>query len=76
MMYPDGQTARLGDRVCLGADIYGILVCSIDTSEYSEEYSRDDWVHLNGGVLILFEALGLIHYSAPEQNLRLISRRS
>lgn len=76
MMYSDGQIARLGDRVCLGKDIYGTVVCSIDTSEYSEEYSRDAWVHLNGGVLILFEALGLIHYNAPEQTLRLISRRS
>jgi hypothetical protein len=38
MKYPDGQEVRLGDKVKLGDDAEGVVVSSIDTGEYSEEY--------------------------------------
>jgi hypothetical protein len=36
MKYPDGQEVKLGDMVALGKDEQGIVVCSIDTGEYSD----------------------------------------
>lgn len=74
MQYPDGQTVKVGDRVGLGDDDGGIVVCSIDDDEYSESYPKEAWEILEKGVLILFPLYGLIHYINPESGLRLISR--
>lgn len=75
MQYPDGQQVKLGDKVGLGQDNRGIVVCSIDDGEYTVEYPRDAWAHLGKGVLILFPLYGLIHYIDPEPDLLLIERK-
>jgi len=41
MKYPDGQEARLGDRVELWDQNEGTVVCSLDTNEYSPDYPRE-----------------------------------
>jgi hypothetical protein len=74
MKYPDGQLAHIGDLVGLGKHS-GCVVCSIDTNEYSEEHSFDQWGYLKEGVMIEFPELGLIHYVDPEPNLRLLGRK-
>ena len=74
MKYPDGQEVRLGDKVKLGQDTGGVVVCSIDTSEYSEDCSEAQWGYLKKGVMINFPMYGLIHYEEPEPDLQLISR--
>src|SRR5271154_5144254 len=66
MKYPDGQEVRLGDTVALEGEQQGIVVCSIDTGEYSDAYPRDQWSYLDAGVLIEFPSYGLIHYKEPE----------
>ena len=76
MKYPDGQEVRLGDKVRLGQDCGGVVVCSIDTGEYSPAYQPAEWSHLRRGVLINFPTLGLIHYEEPEADLELIKRAS
>ncbi len=40
MNYPDGQEVKLGDVVALETDQRGVVVCSIDTGEYSDAYPR------------------------------------
>ena len=74
MKYPDGQEVRLGDRVKLGDDTGGIVVASIDTSEYSVDHPAAQWSYLNKGVMIEFPRYGLIHYEEPEDDLALIAR--
>ena len=75
MKYPDGQDVRLGDRVKLGVDAEGVVVCSIDTGEYSSEYREAEWGYLKKGVLIDFpKKFGLIHYEKPEEDLVLVAR--
>jgi len=74
MKYPEGQEVKLGDVVALGTDQRGVVVCSIDTREYSESYPRAQWGYLDSGVLIEFPSHGLIHYKEPESNLRLVAR--
>lgn len=74
MKYPDGQDVKLGDRVKLGKDDNGVVVCSIDSNEYSELAPAAQWSYLKRGVMIKFPTYGLIHYEAPEPDLELVER--
>lgn len=74
MRYPDGKEVRLGDRVKLGRDLGGIVVCSIDTNEYSASYPEAQWAYLKRGVMINFPLYGLVHYEEPEEDLELLKR--
>ncbi|MBT0962732.1 hypothetical protein [Denitromonas iodatirespirans] len=74
MQYADGQEVRIGDRVKLGADDNGVVVCSIDTNEYSDDYPLEKWSYLERGVMIEFPEYGLIHYEETDPDLELISR--
>lgn len=74
MRYPDGQEARLGDVVTLGGDARGVVVCSIDTDEFTADHPASEWRYLGTGVMIHFDRYGLIHYREPEDDLVLVSR--
>jgi len=74
MKYADGQKMKLGDKVRLGQDDGGVVVCLIDTGEFCVEYPQDQWAYLKKGVLIKFPLHGLIHYEEPEPDLQLIVR--
>lgn len=74
MRYPDGQVACLGDKVRLWKDAEGIVVCSLDTGEYSEEFPESEWSYLEVGVLIHSPQAGLIHYLEAENTFELVSR--
>ena len=73
MNYSDGQEMRLGDRVEDNGQA-GVIVCCVDTDEYSGEFPRTTWDFLEGGVLIQFEGRGLVHYLQPDEDLRLVAR--
>lgn len=75
MKYPDGQEAIIGDKVIMGGE-EGEVVCSIDNDEYSEDYPKKGWGPLGHGVLIMFSAFGPIHFTEPDPDLKLISRRN
>ncbi|EGT0664364.1 hypothetical protein JAF83_004601 [Citrobacter werkmanii] len=73
MKYLNGVTVHINDKVQLWESCNGIVVCSIDTNEYSEEYSEADWKNtLKRGVLILSDQAGLIHYEEADQDLTLL----
>ncbi len=74
MKYCDGQEVNLGDKVRLGQDSGGVVVCSIDTDEYDDDYPKAQWDYLKRGVMINFPLYGLIHYVEPEPDLLLIHR--
>jgi hypothetical protein len=74
MRYSDGRKVKLGDRVKLGQDEGGVVVCSIDDDEYSDYYPKEQWGYLKKGVMINFPLYGLIHYEEPEPDLHLIDR--
>ena len=76
MKYPDGAEARIGDRVELWDGNVGVVVCSIDTNEYSASYPQGARGQLGTGVLIMSEKAGLIHYKEPERTMRLLSRQT
>ena len=74
MNYCDGNEVIVGDKVRLGDDEGGIVVCSIDRDEYTEEHPKLKWGYLKKGVVIEFPKYGLIHYEEPEEDLVLIKR--
>lgn len=75
MNYSDGQEVILGDKVRLGDDEGGIVVCSIDRNEYTTKNPKEKWGYLKKGVVIEFPMFGLIHYEEPEEDLELICRQ-
>jgi hypothetical protein len=72
--YASGETVRLGDRVRLDQDGNGLVVCVIDTSEYTPDFPALDWSYLETGVLIQFPVHGLIHYKRIEPDVAFVSR--
>ena len=52
MRYPDGQLARLRDRLRLWDGVERAIVCSLNTDEYSAAYPRSEWDCLKTGVLV------------------------
>lgn len=74
MKYPNGKDVHVGDRVKLWKDCYGVVVCSIDADEYSEEYPREDWEYLKQGVVINSDKGGVIHYLEPDEDFELVER--
>lgn len=74
MHYVDGQLVMLGDKVKLINNNTGVVVCSIDTNEYSDEYPKTDWSYLKNGAMIVFEIDGLMHYEQGD-DLSLVSRK-
>ena len=76
MRYSDGQAVRVGDKVKLGQDTGGVVVCSLDRDEFADGYLKSEWEHLKRGVLINFPQFGLIHYEELEPDVELIERPS
>jgi hypothetical protein len=76
MKYSTGEEVRLGDKVKLWAGAEGIVVCSLDSKEFSDAYSEADWGYLKKGVLIESLQAGLIHYLEPEETMILLQRRN
>jgi hypothetical protein len=74
MYYADGQDVKLGDIVRLGNGESGVVVCSIDSNEYSDEYTEADWSCLKNGAMIIFANDGLMHYE-DTSDLVLVSRK-
>jgi hypothetical protein len=72
--YSNGEIVHLGDTVKLWDGAIGKVVCSIDTSEYSEEYPKTEWEYLGSGVLVESPEAGLIHYLDSDPELTLIGR--
>jgi hypothetical protein len=76
MKYPDGQEARLGDRIQFSNGDLGIVVFSIDTKEYSGEFLEEDWGYLEKGVMVKTDAGALIHYKdSNTEEIFLVERK-
>jgi hypothetical protein len=74
MRYPDGQEIRLGDRMKLWDGSEAIVVCSIDTQEYSRDFPGEHWEYLARGIVISTAKLGLVHCVETEGEMRLLAR--
>jgi hypothetical protein len=68
MHYSDGAEVRLGDRVRLFDADMGVVVFSIDTDEYSEDFPRGDWAYLKQGVIVRTDKGTLVHIDDAHTN--------
>ena len=64
--------AHLGDKVQLGEGVFGEVVCSLDTAEYSTTYPESEWSYLQRGILVESPQVGLIHYLEPTPEVTLL----
>lgn len=76
MKYSDGKEAKIGDKVQLWNGCYGVVICSMDTNEYSVDYPKKEWQYLKSGVMIKTDKASLIHYIESDEDLQLIERGS
>jgi len=72
MKYGDGRRVAVGDRVKLWHDQFGIIVCSIDTGEYTKDYPKASWAYLSTGVLIKTDSGELFHYNDTDEDFELV----
>ena len=73
MDYADGRQVRLNDHVGFDED-EGVVVCSMDTDEYTDAYPKKDWAYLKKGVMIDFSKLGLVYFGEKDMDLHLVRR--
>ena len=76
MNYLSGEEVRIGDKVRIDPTCFGVVVCSIDTNEYSAEHPREQWAYLKFGIMIDTDCAGLVHYTEPDEDLVLLERAS
>jgi hypothetical protein len=76
MKYPDGTDVRVGDRVRLdnpgcGPGEFGTIVFCADTNEYTEDFPKYEWGHLDEGVMIKTDngALLLVYDFDPDEHI-------
>ena len=72
MKYQDGRRVRVGDRVSLWHHQTGVVVCSIDTGEFSREFPKEHWAYLKSGIVVKSDSGELFHYDQPDEDLELI----
>jgi hypothetical protein len=72
MLDAKGKLIRLGDRVTIGGGIGGVIVFSIDTDEFSPEFSKRDWAYLGRGIGIQTDSQGLFHYEDSDDDLEIV----
>lgn len=76
MNYANGRQIAVGDRVKLWRGRRGVVVCSIDTGEYTKEYPEADWAYLKAGIMVKTDSGELFHYKAADEDFELIRRGS
>ncbi len=73
MKYWNGEEVKIGDKV-IADKSDGIVVCVIDTKQFSEDYS-EGWDYLEKGMLIETKAMGLVHYPESDDDIFLVKRK-
>ena len=68
MKYKSGNDIRVGDRVKLWDGCIGVVVCSIDSGEYSASYPEKEWSLLGEGVLVLTDGAGVVHLTKIDED--------
>jgi len=72
--YATGEEAHLWDRVEAAGGYRGIVVCSMDSDEYSSQHPKEQWGYLGRGIMVDAEDGGLIHYPLPDDGAELSLR--
>jgi hypothetical protein len=71
--YWNSEEVYIGDEV-IADKSKGIVVCVIDTEQFSEDYPKG-WAYLERGMLIETKEIGLVHYPEPDEDVVLVKRK-
>lgn len=75
MKYADGAEIRQGDRVQLYGMQDGVVVLSVDTGEYSDEFPKEVWKdELKNGVLVKGDNGALVHLDGTDPDPNAVTR--
>lgn len=74
MIYPDGNHAKIGDKIQLWNGRQGVVVCSIDTNEYTPSYPKAEWGYLECGIIIRADNGEVFHYAEADEDIELVER--
>jgi hypothetical protein len=73
MNYLSGHEVCVGDNV-IADKSEGVIVCVIDTKQFTEKYP-EWWAYLENGCLVETKEMGLVHYPESDEDLILKNRR-
>jgi hypothetical protein len=73
MQYLNGEEILVGDKVTADS-VEGIVVCVIDSKQFTEDYPENSWAYLEEGALVETEEMGLLHYQEADEDLILVER--
>ena len=76
MFDSNGKLVGLGDHITIGSGLNGVVVFSIDTDQFSEEFPKDEWSYLERGIMVKTEQAGLVHIAASDEDLEIICKIS
>jgi hypothetical protein len=62
MRYHDGKPIHVGDVVRIDILHQGTVVACIEDGIYIEPHTKEQWTHLEQGVLVDTSFRGLVHY--------------
>jgi len=73
MLDTKGKLIRVGDGLDIGHGwATGVVVCSIDTGDYSPEHPNEQWAYLERGIMVETDNAGLIHHTDNGWELEII----
>ncbi len=79
MRYHDDQPIHVGDVVTIDVRHQGTVVGCIEDGIFLHPHTKEQWTHLEKGVLIDTSFGGLVHYpdeaALEEDQVRLVRRR-
>ena len=69
-----GDEVQIGDRV-IADKSDGVVVCVIDTDQYSDAHPKEQWDYLKTGAMVETDEMGLVHYPETNEDLVLVARK-
>ncbi len=63
----NGIAIKLGDNVGIVNGETGSVVASIDTNEYTDDFSKDEWSYLEHGIIVRTDHGAVIHFESEHE---------
>jgi hypothetical protein len=64
---------RRGDRIDIGSAEKGVVVFSLDTDEFSNDFPKADWAYLGQGIMVLMDGGALVFLDTPNEDTEVLS---
>lgn len=68
MLDINGRQVRLGDRIDIGSAEQGVVVFSLDTDEFAEDFPKAEWEYLGQGIMVLMDGGALVFLDGPDEH--------